>query len=67
MIAQLVSFILPQNSHNSCPTSSCCHANKNLAHDHRRMNVRVSKIALLSMREQKSSLGALRCPPKTGQ
>ena len=30
MIAQLVSFFLPQNSYNSATTSCCCHTNKNI-------------------------------------
>ena len=60
MITQLISFFLPQNSF----SSEARHVNGsylqerlsfNIPQDHRRMNVRVSKIAFSSLREQKFS------------
>ena len=62
MITQLISFFLPQNA----PSSQAQSINGtrpleglsfNIAQDHRQMNVRVNKIAFLSMQEQKSSSG----------
>ncbi len=58
MIAQHVSFFLPKNSQNSTPICSCCNIDKNMVtQDRRQMNVRVSKIGLSSMWEQKISSG----------
>lgn len=62
MIAQFISYLLPQNSSSSEAHSvNSSHPQKrllfNLTQDRRRTNVRVSKIALSSMREQKLSSG----------